>query len=46
MNFSYICSINKSIMINIQELEELYIQAKEAYYTGEPIMSDEEFDRL
>jgi DNA ligase (NAD+) len=33
-------------MINIQELEELYLQAKEAYYAGEPIMSDEEFDRL
>ena len=33
-------------MDNIQELEELYLQAKEAYYAGEPIMSDEEFDRL
>jgi DNA ligase (NAD+) len=31
---------------NIQELEELYLQAKEAYYKGEPIISDDEFDRL
>lgn len=29
-----------------EELEELYIQAKEAYYGGEPIMTDDEFDRL
>jgi DNA ligase (NAD+) len=33
-------------MNNIQELEEIYLQAKEAYYSGEPIMSDEEFDKL
>ena len=30
----------------LQELEELYLQAKEAYYKGEPIMNDDEFDRL
>jgi len=30
----------------LQELEELYLQAKEAYYKGEEIMSDDEFDRL
>jgi DNA ligase (NAD+) len=30
----------------LQELEELFLQAKEAYYKGEPIMSDDEFDRL
>jgi DNA ligase (NAD+) len=30
----------------LQELEELYLQAKEAYYAGEPIISDDEFDRL
>jgi len=30
----------------LNQLEELYLQAKEAYYTGEPIMSDDEFDRL
>jgi DNA ligase (NAD+) len=29
-----------------KEIEELYLQAKEAYYAGEPIMSDDEFDRL
>lgn len=28
------------------DLEQLYFQAKEAYYTGEPIMSDDEFDVL
>jgi DNA ligase (NAD+) len=33
-------------MENLQELEELYLQAKEAYYAGEPILSDDEFDRL
>ena len=27
-------------------LEELYLQAKKSYYTGESIMSDDEFDRL
>ncbi len=27
-------------------LEELYLKAKKAYYTGESIMSDDEFDRL
>jgi DNA ligase (NAD+) len=30
----------------LQELEEFYLQAKEAYYTGEAIISDDEFDRL
>lgn len=33
-------------MINIFESEQLYITAKEAYYNGEPLMSDDEFDRL
>ena len=33
-------------MQNLKELEEIYIQAKEAYYSGEPIMSDDEFDRF
>lgn len=33
-------------MDNQKDLEELYLQAKEAYYAGEPIMSDDEFDRL
>lgn len=28
------------------ELEQLYFQAKESYYSGEPIMSDDEFDHL
>jgi DNA ligase (NAD+) len=28
------------------ELEQQYFLAKEAYYSGEPIMSDDEFDRL
>jgi len=28
------------------ELEQLYFQAKEAYYTGEPLMNDDEFDKL
>jgi DNA ligase (NAD+) len=28
------------------DLEQLYFQAKEAYYSGEPIMSDDEFDHL
>lgn len=27
-------------------IEDLYLQAKKAYYKGEPIMSDDEFDRL
>ena len=30
----------------LQELEDIFLQAKEAYYKGEPIMSDDEFDRL
>lgn len=29
-----------------EELEELYLQAKDAYYNGEAIMTDDEFDRL
>jgi len=33
-------------MVNLKELEEIYLQAKEAYYSGEPIMSDDEFDRF
>jgi DNA ligase (NAD+) len=33
-------------MINLFESEQLYLSAKEAYYTGEPLMSDDEFDRL
>ena len=28
------------------DLEQLYFQAKEAYYQGEPIMEDDEFDSL
>jgi DNA ligase (NAD+) len=32
--------------IDIFELETQYLKAKEAYYNGEPIMSDEEFDAL
>ena len=28
------------------ELEQLYFQAKELYYSGNPIMSDDEFDKL
>ena len=28
------------------ELEQLYFQAKESYYSGEPILSDDEFDGL
>lgn len=32
--------------MDIFELETLYLKAKEAYYNGEPIMSDEEFDEL
>jgi NAD-dependent DNA ligase len=28
------------------ELEQIYLAAKAAYYDGEPIMSDDEFDRL
>jgi DNA ligase (NAD+) len=28
------------------ELEQTYFSAKESYYTGEPIMSDDEFDAL
>ena len=31
---------------NKKELLELYKRAKEAYYTGEEIMSDLEFDEL
>jgi DNA ligase (NAD+) len=30
----------------LHTLEELYLQAKEAYYKGEPIITDDEFDRL
>ena len=33
-------------MDKIFELEQLYFEAKTAYYTGEPIMSDDEFDAL
>jgi len=33
-------------MVNLKELEEIYLQAKESYYSGEPILSDDEFDRL
>jgi len=32
--------------MDISELEEKYLKAKEAYYAGEPIMSDDEFDML
>lgn len=33
-------------MVNLKELEEIYLQAKETYYSGEPLMTDDEFDRL
>jgi DNA ligase (NAD+) len=33
-------------MSNRFDLEQLYFSAKESYYNGEPIMSDDEFDRL
>jgi DNA ligase (NAD+) len=33
-------------MNNLSEKEALYLKAKEAYYSGEPIMSDSEFDIL
>lgn len=32
--------------MDISELEERYLKAKEAYYGGDPIMTDDEFDRL
>jgi DNA ligase (NAD+) len=32
--------------MDILELEERYLKAKEAYYNGEPLVSDDEFDRL
>ena len=32
--------------MDIFELETQYLKAKEVYYNGEPIMSDEEFDEL
>lgn len=32
--------------MSLQEKESLYLQAKEEYYAGTPIMSDEEFDNL
>lgn len=32
--------------MNIKDLEQLYLKAKETYYQGNPIMSDAEFDRL
>jgi DNA ligase (NAD+) len=32
--------------MDISELEERYLKAKEAYYAGEPIISDDEFDML
>ena len=32
--------------MDISELEEQYLKAKSAYYSGEPFMSDDEFDRL
>jgi len=33
-------------MNNIFELEQNYLAAKEAYYNGMPLLSDDEFDRL
>lgn len=33
-------------MDNIKQLEELYLLAKESYYTGESELTDDEFDRL
>lgn len=32
--------------MDISELEERYLKAKEAYYSGEPLITDDEFDRL
>jgi DNA ligase (NAD+) len=32
--------------MDISELEERYLKAKEAYYSGEPLISDDDFDRL
>lgn len=32
--------------MDILELEEKYLKAKEAYYSGEPLISDDEFDRI
>jgi DNA ligase (NAD+) len=32
--------------MDILELEERYLKAKEAYYSGNPIISDDEFDRI
>jgi DNA ligase (NAD+) len=32
--------------MDVFELEEKYLKAKEAYYAGEPIMTDDEFDLL
>jgi DNA ligase (NAD+) len=33
-------------MSNRFDLEQLYFQAKESYYSGEPVLTDDEFDRL
>ena len=33
-------------MSNRFDLEQLYFQAKESYYSGAPVMTDDEFDRL
>jgi DNA ligase (NAD+) len=33
-------------MINLFDSEQLYLSAKEAYYQGKPLLSDDEFDRL
>ena len=32
--------------MDILDLEERYLKAKEAYYSGSPILTDDEFDRL
>ena len=33
-------------MNNLSNKEALYLEAKDAYYAGEPLMSDAEFDIL
>lgn len=49
MLFYYIVVIfefKNKIMSELQQLEQQYLQAKSAYYNGNPIMSDNDFDNL